>query len=107
MVILLPTFFPQISQSMNSLEKLVHGGENWKGKIVFNPRICGNVELEVGKLIRIYPPWYELINPPFLISFTEPYLGHDSWKGPLSQFNQNYRDIFNNKFLSYSVSGFL
>ncbi|XXG83978.1 hypothetical protein AAC387_Pa10g1606 [Persea americana] len=50
----------KISQSMNSLEKLVHGGENWNGKIVFNPRICGNVELEVGNLIRIYPPWREV-----------------------------------------------
>ncbi|RWR94008.1 hypothetical protein CKAN_02328600 [Cinnamomum micranthum f. kanehirae] len=49
----------KISQSMNSLEKLVHGGENWKGKIVFNPRICGNVELEVGNLIRIYPPCFQ------------------------------------------------
>lgn len=78
MLILLATFFSQISQCMDSLEKLVAGKENWKGKIVFTPRICGNVELEVGNLIRIYPPWYELINPPFFTSKTEPCLGHDS-----------------------------
>ncbi|KAL0371435.1 UNVERIFIED_CONTAM: hypothetical protein Sangu_0461600 [Sesamum angustifolium] len=28
--------------------------------IIFNPRICSDVELEVGSLILIHPPWYEL-----------------------------------------------
>ncbi|KAK6115030.1 hypothetical protein DH2020_007299 [Rehmannia glutinosa] len=28
--------------------------------IIFNPRICSDVELEVGNLICIHPPWYEV-----------------------------------------------
>lgn len=25
--------------------------------IIFSPRVCDNVDLEVGSLIRIHPPW--------------------------------------------------
>ncbi|KAI3449516.1 hypothetical protein Pfo_006181 [Paulownia fortunei] len=28
--------------------------------IIFNPRLCSDVELEVGNLIRIHPPWKEV-----------------------------------------------
>ncbi|KAK9282458.1 hypothetical protein L1049_005376 [Liquidambar formosana] len=28
--------------------------------IIFNSRVCGDVELEVGNLIRIHPPWKEV-----------------------------------------------
>ncbi|XVF80484.1 hypothetical protein PTKIN_Ptkin15bG0077600 [Pterospermum kingtungense] len=32
--------------------------EGQKGTVIFNQRICGNVDLEIGKLICIQPPWY-------------------------------------------------
>ncbi|KAL8530873.1 hypothetical protein ACS0TY_007777 [Phlomoides rotata] len=28
--------------------------------IIFNPRMCGDVDLEVGNLIRVHPPWKEV-----------------------------------------------
>ncbi|XP_056170278.1 uncharacterized protein LOC115673682 [Syzygium oleosum] len=28
--------------------------------VIFNPRICNNVDLEIGNLIRIYSPWKEV-----------------------------------------------
>ncbi|XP_021763099.1 uncharacterized protein LOC110727840 [Chenopodium quinoa] len=33
-------------------------GKIWT--IIFNSRVCGDVNLEVGNLIRIYPPWKEV-----------------------------------------------
>ncbi|XP_077219584.1 kinetochore protein isoform X2 [Tasmannia lanceolata] len=47
------------SQGVKSPQKLVHGGGSRNRTIIFSPRICGNVELEVGNLIRIHPPWKE------------------------------------------------
>ncbi|KAK7843256.1 hypothetical protein CFP56_012772 [Quercus suber] len=35
---------------------MINGGR--KTTIIFNPRICSDVELEVGNSICIYPPWY-------------------------------------------------
>lgn len=29
-----------------------------EGTVIFSPRICGDVDLEVGSLICIHPPWY-------------------------------------------------
>ncbi|XP_022143349.1 uncharacterized protein LOC111013241 isoform X5 [Momordica charantia] len=34
--------------------------EGEKRTIIFSPRVCRNVELEVGSLIRINPPWKEV-----------------------------------------------
>ncbi|KAI3425512.1 uncharacterized protein J3R85_010252 [Psidium guajava] len=31
-----------------------------KRTVIFNPRICNDVDLEIGNLIRIYSPWKEL-----------------------------------------------
>ncbi|KAJ8749555.1 hypothetical protein K2173_026204 [Erythroxylum novogranatense] len=31
-----------------------------KRTIIFSPKVCSNVDLEVGKLICIYPPWKEV-----------------------------------------------
>ncbi|KAK7259384.1 hypothetical protein RIF29_24991 [Crotalaria pallida] len=28
--------------------------------VIFSPRVCDNVDLEVGNLIRIHPPWKEV-----------------------------------------------
>lgn len=28
--------------------------------VIFNPKMCENVDLVVGNFIRIYPPWYNL-----------------------------------------------
>lgn len=32
--------------------------EGQKVTVIFNQRICANVDLEIGKLICIHPPWY-------------------------------------------------
>ncbi|CAN0920020.1 hypothetical protein LINGRAHAP2_LOCUS31791 [Linum grandiflorum] len=34
--------------------------EKMKNTVVFNPRVCSDVELEVGNWICIYPPWNKL-----------------------------------------------
>ncbi|KDP28113.1 hypothetical protein JCGZ_13884 [Jatropha curcas] len=31
-----------------------------KGTVIFSPRVCSDVELEIGNLIRIHPPWKEV-----------------------------------------------
>ncbi|XP_038709056.1 uncharacterized protein LOC120003958 isoform X1 [Tripterygium wilfordii] len=36
----------------------ITNGEN--KTVVFHPRVCSNVDLEVGNLIRIHPPWKEM-----------------------------------------------
>ncbi|XP_020976600.1 uncharacterized protein LOC107639083 isoform X5 [Arachis ipaensis] len=33
---------------------------NGESTIIFSPRVCDNVDLEVGNLIRIHPPWKEI-----------------------------------------------
>ena len=35
---------------------MINGGR--KTTIIFNPRVCSDVDLEVGNLICIHPPWY-------------------------------------------------
>ncbi|XP_022143344.1 uncharacterized protein LOC111013241 isoform X2 [Momordica charantia] len=48
------------------MESTLHNGdegiatEGEKRTIIFSPRVCRNVELEVGSLIRINPPWKEV-----------------------------------------------
>lgn len=27
--------------------------------IIFNPRVCNDIDLDIGKWIRIHPPWYD------------------------------------------------
>ncbi|RZB70483.1 hypothetical protein D0Y65_035455 [Glycine soja] len=34
------------------------GSESSQSTIIFSPRVCNNVDLEVGSLIRIHPPWF-------------------------------------------------
>ncbi|XP_021281336.1 uncharacterized protein LOC110414464 isoform X2 [Herrania umbratica] len=34
--------------------------EGLKGTVIFNQRICSNVDLEIGNLICIHPPWKEV-----------------------------------------------
>ncbi|KAG4958269.1 hypothetical protein JHK82_034914 [Glycine max] len=36
------------------------GSECSQSTIIFSPRVCNNVDLEVGSLIRIHPPWKEV-----------------------------------------------
>ncbi|KAG4975588.1 hypothetical protein AAZX31_13G007200 [Glycine max] len=36
------------------------GSESSQSTIIFSPRVCNNVDLEVGSLIRIHPPWKEV-----------------------------------------------
>ncbi|OIV95417.1 hypothetical protein TanjilG_06286 [Lupinus angustifolius] len=38
----------------------VDGREERQVTVIFNPRVCDNVDLEVGNLIRIHPPWKEV-----------------------------------------------
>jgi len=33
------------------------GSKDGRRTIIFSPRVCDNVDLEVGSLIRIHPPW--------------------------------------------------
>jgi hypothetical protein len=33
------------------------GSKGGQRTIIFSPRVCDNVDLEVGSLIRIHPPW--------------------------------------------------
>eukprot|EP00256_Glycine_max_P043007 XP_006593871.1 uncharacterized protein LOC100796411 isoform X5 [Glycine max] len=37
------------------------GSECSQSTIIFSPRVCNNVDLEVGSLIRIHPPWQSTI----------------------------------------------
>ncbi|XP_035551365.1 uncharacterized protein LOC109002257 isoform X3 [Juglans regia] len=41
-----------------SPQTMVNGGR--KTTIIFHPRVSGDVDLEVGNLIRIHPPWREV-----------------------------------------------
>ncbi|KAK2389001.1 hypothetical protein QL285_062632 [Trifolium repens] len=36
------------------------GSKGGQRTIIFSPRVCDNVDLEVGSLIRIHPPWKEV-----------------------------------------------
>ncbi|KAL5076139.1 hypothetical protein RYX36_015123 [Vicia faba] len=36
------------------------GSKGGQRTIIFSPRVCDNVDLEVGSLIRIHPPWNEV-----------------------------------------------
>ncbi|TKY47872.1 hypothetical protein E2542_SST29933 [Spatholobus suberectus] len=36
------------------------GSESSQSTIIFSPRVCNDVDLEVGNLIRIHPPWKEV-----------------------------------------------
>ncbi|KAK7327782.1 hypothetical protein VNO77_21873 [Canavalia gladiata] len=36
------------------------GSESGRKTVIFSPRVCNNVHLEVGNLIRIHPPWKEV-----------------------------------------------
>ncbi|KAL2945475.1 DNA repair-scaffolding protein [Bienertia sinuspersici] len=38
--------------------QLENFGKIWT--VIFNSKVCGDVDLEVGNLIRIYPPWKEV-----------------------------------------------
>ncbi|CAL0302438.1 unnamed protein product [Lupinus luteus] len=38
----------------------IDGREGRQVTVIFNPRVCYNVDLEVGSLIRIHPPWKEV-----------------------------------------------
>ena len=33
--------------------------EGMRRTIIFNSRVCNDVDLEVGNCIRIHPPWYD------------------------------------------------
>lgn len=44
------------SPLQNGDEYIATEGE--KRTVIFSPRVCSDVELEVGNLIRINPPWY-------------------------------------------------
>nr|CAD1838259.1 unnamed protein product [Ananas comosus var. bracteatus] len=42
------------------IECVVDGG-TVKRTVIFSSKICGNVDIEVGKFIRMYPPWKEVL----------------------------------------------
>lgn len=45
-------------------ECVVDGG-TMKRTVIFSSKICDNVDIEVGKFIRMYPPWYVLYTLSF------------------------------------------
>lgn len=47
------------------IECVVDGGGTVKRTVIFSSKICGNVDIEVGKFIRVYPPWYVLYTLSF------------------------------------------
>ncbi|KAE9593829.1 hypothetical protein Lalb_Chr18g0047211 [Lupinus albus] len=49
--------FPLLDSSKGTA---VDGREGRQVTIIFNPRVCDNVDLEVGNMIRILPPWKEV-----------------------------------------------
>ncbi|GAV88955.1 hypothetical protein CFOL_v3_32376 [Cephalotus follicularis] len=48
----------KICQWPDSLQVMKNG--EWKKTIIFNSRVCTDVDLEVGSFIRIHPPWKEV-----------------------------------------------
>lgn len=50
-------FFVQRLPWPESPKNMVNEETTWT--VIFNPRVCGDVDLEVGKCIRIHPPWYD------------------------------------------------
>ncbi|KAM6558418.1 hypothetical protein CsatA_027657 [Cannabis sativa] len=50
--------FESFSLSETALKEMVDEGT--ERTIIFNPRVCNDVELEVGNCIRIYSPWKEV-----------------------------------------------
>jgi hypothetical protein len=48
--------FLQDSQSPESSKTFVDRGRI--RTVIFSPRVCSNVDLDLGNLICIYPPWY-------------------------------------------------
>ncbi|KAK9945625.1 hypothetical protein M0R45_011130 [Rubus argutus] len=41
-----------------SCEEMVD--EGLERTIIFNPRVCNDIDLDIGKWIRIHPPWKEI-----------------------------------------------
>lgn len=33
--------------------------EGLERTIIFNPRVCNDIDLDIGKWIHIHPPWYD------------------------------------------------
>ncbi|KAJ6941037.1 hypothetical protein NC652_007223 [Populus alba x Populus x berolinensis] len=50
--------FLQDSQSPESSKTFVDRGRI--RTVIFSPRVCSNVDLDLGNLICIYPPWKEV-----------------------------------------------
>uniref|UniRef100_A0A1D1YFA1 Mitogen-activated protein kinase 12 n=1 Tax=Anthurium amnicola TaxID=1678845 RepID=A0A1D1YFA1_9ARAE len=49
-----------ISQTRNSPKNCGENGETTERTVIFSSKICKNVDLEVGNVICIYPPWKEV-----------------------------------------------
>ncbi|XP_062088395.1 uncharacterized protein LOC133794959 isoform X2 [Humulus lupulus] len=50
--------FKSLSLSETTLKEMADEGT--ERTVIFNPRVCNDVDLEVGNCIRIYPPWKEV-----------------------------------------------
>lgn len=46
-------------QFVKGINKFADDAETRKRTVIFNSKLCNNVELEVGNFVRIHPPWYE------------------------------------------------
>ncbi|XP_078429165.1 uncharacterized protein LOC144701270 isoform X2 [Wolffia australiana] len=55
-----PAELAEGSQNAYLSETLADIGDKTERTIIFNPKICENVELEIGNLVCIYPPWKEV-----------------------------------------------
>ncbi|XP_031407663.1 uncharacterized protein LOC116215959 isoform X2 [Punica granatum] len=55
-------------------ERLQESVSQWRGErtVIFSPRICSDVDLEVGKLICICPPWYGIANSNLRLELARP-----------------------------------
>ncbi|PNY16071.1 hypothetical protein L195_g012781, partial [Trifolium pratense] len=54
-LLFLHLYFPNFL--LQAKEMGFYGSKGGQRTIIFNPRVCDNVDLEVGSLIRIHPPW--------------------------------------------------
>lgn len=46
------------------------GSKSGQSTIIFSPRVCDHVDLEVGNFIRIHPPWYDCQDYIFLYAYS-------------------------------------
>ncbi|KAG0463866.1 hypothetical protein HPP92_019935 [Vanilla planifolia] len=84
---------------------------NYEENNYFCPRICSNMELEIGSLVRVHPPWSgsDLYSPLPMFGSPVPYLHQVNSRKSATERNQffsfgKFRDVVLNSDVFYSVS---